>query len=593
VNEAKQILRAKYRLIRWTVTIILIAAACYRFINIGFAELQQWDEGIYAIRTLHVLEFDQVWYQWGTLLEGTYYSGHPPLYVWSSAVWVTLIGNTSAAFRLTSAIAVACSLWFLVVLLKRYSNILYAGIALAFIAFSPLITFYSRQGQLNVTLMMFMLLTLLCYEISARKRKRSLLIPAGIFLGLALMTKLLHALAIPGALFLSGLLLYRNDRGRMLTDALIMFAVSLPLWLPWMLGFAAFAGDGDAHSLFSFSMPLGNVLQGVEGSVKETGKLFYLNQLLVQFSFLFPFAVYGLINSLRNKSRQFSFFIAVFLLSYLGVLHILTSSFIVYLIPLFPAILLMAVLGMKSATKGTAKTQLVLGIAAYSSWLWGLSQPLRTTVKRSITAQFSAVEATSTELLIASILAAILSLGIIYLYLLYKQRRINSLYTIVVPAGLLLIMAITTVHKTFVVEPIAKNDGANELTKTIKELEADKIFLVSNADNPQFNYYMMRNFQMPGSPSDSLYTRLEPAKLGSLQIAGRIFGEAATKRILVVVNMDGVLSGSYTVAKVLPASHFIVMRSQGYVLAIVELKPKLREPSLDDESSTRNPYLSI
>ena len=87
-----------------TYAIALAAVALMRFVNLGFLDLQAWDEALYAVRAETIAQFGAILDQTPFSIGGLYSSLHPPLYVWLTSVSFLLFGVTEFAARFFSAI---------------------------------------------------------------------------------------------------------------------------------------------------------------------------------------------------------------------------------------------------------------------------------------------------------------------------------------------------------------------------------------------------------------------------------------------------------------------------------------------------------
>src|SRR3972149_5023847 len=91
---------------------ILLFVCGLRFVNLGFGEIQEWDEALYAVRAKAIVQLgdwptkdltgwlDQTAYSVG----GLYSAAHPPLYIWLTAITYRLFGITEFTTRLWAAV---------------------------------------------------------------------------------------------------------------------------------------------------------------------------------------------------------------------------------------------------------------------------------------------------------------------------------------------------------------------------------------------------------------------------------------------------------------------------------------------------------
>ena len=545
---------------------VLGVLALYRFAGLATGEMQQWDEAIYALRAQTILSFGALWDQSAFMLSGTYYSAHPPLYVWCSTALLLLFGDGLWVYRLTSAVAAAL----LVPLVYRLSRLLQSPlrsvVTAGLFAVLPLPAIYSRLGQLDLLLTLCMTAALYFALRSLRVGHTTDTLLAGISLGAALMTKLLFALSVPAAVALSALLLTDPRRRRALRVAVAMVLISLPLWMPWAWSFAATHGGG-AGFLFSPSLPLGATFAGLEGSAKDTGALYYLNQLVVNLSALFPFAVYSLWHALRRTAGAGWTLTAATILLILAALWVMRSSFEVYLIPILPLLLLHAVRGVGLLRRADRRTLLAYALAAALCLPWSLFHSWREAVKQLLRAIAGAP--LSGEAVIESLLLAVAAASALAaVWMLYRRNGLRALFSLPITGTALLVLAASTVVRLAFTAPSAPVDGAEQAAAAVRGSNAKRIFLIGNGDNPQLTFYF-HGADIGWSEKERLrFERLEPRTLGVAGIRARIAARIRKGPVAVLIETDEIAQGAYERAHdVLPAGVRLRMKSGRYLVA--------------------------
>ena len=562
----RAILRA---VVRWRVP-ILAFMALYRLIGLSFSEMQQWDEAIYALRTQCVLRFGAVWDQSGEMLSGLYYSVHPPLYVWLSTASVLLFGDALWVYRLPSALAAAL----LVPLIYRFSRAaLTPGRALVtagLFAFAPLPTFFSRQGQLDLLLTLCMMAALWFAMRAMRGGRSGDAVLAGLALGAALMTKFGFALVVPATVAVSGLLLTPRIRARALRTTVIMILISLPLWLPWTWWMTVVHGDGDPLWFFSSSLPLGATWSGAEGSAKDTGGLYYLNQLIVQLSVFFPFAVLFLRDALFVRRRVQWTVPAAYVLLTLAAVWMMGSSFAVYLIPVLPVLFFAGVRGITIARRSSRFTMLAVSVVAILSLAWSVSHDWRIAVKellRVVTGAPFPADALAPLLLLAG--ASLL--GLLLVWLLHRRRRLRAWLSLPSMMTAVLLLAIVTMWDIWFVHPAAHLDGAARTAAAARASDAEHVMLIGNGDNPQLTWYL-DGADIGWEIGEQLrYERLEPHTLGVDAIRAHAAQYDATGRVLMIIERDEITQGIYRRPQdVMPPGITIRLETKRYFVAAGE-----------------------
>jgi 4-amino-4-deoxy-L-arabinose transferase-like glycosyltransferase len=571
-REKARFWRAALRqLVRFRVPLLALMAL-YRFVGLSFGEMQQWDEAIYALRVQTVLQFGDVLDQSPNMLSGLYYAVHPPLYVWCSTALVMLLGDATWVYRLTSALA-AAALVPLVYHIARSSGTAGRALAVAgLFAFAPLPTFFSRQGQLDMLLALGMLGALYFAWKSVRSGRAGDTFLAGMALGAALLTKFAFALSVPAAVLLSAVLAPPFRRRRILRVAFLMTLLSLPLWLPWFAVMTARHGGGDLLWLFSPSLPLGATFHGMEGSAKDTGMLFYFNQLVIHVSLLLPFAVVGAWEVLRPTQRPslphrgMLPLAAVFVLLHMAALLFMRSSFTVYLIPAVPLLFYLAAHGLALTRRAGRRPALAMTSAAMLCLAWSLFPAGRVAVKETLGAlRRGTLPAEGGTALLA--LAGTAAAGLLIAWLLYRRGRLRPLLTQPLLYAAVAVLAVTTTLRIWTQHPRAYVDGAAEAVAALKALDADRVLLVGNGDNPQLTWYL-RGADIGWVPGEERrYQRLEPHALGAEGIRDRAARIADTARVAMLIERDEITAGVYRAPRdVMPADFRVLHKTRRYVV---------------------------
>ncbi len=540
------------RLLRHRTALLLVLAA-YRFAGLGFGEMQQWDESIYALRAQVILQFGAVWDQSAFMLGGAYYSAHPPLYVWCSTAFLLIFGEQLWVYRLTSAVAAAL----LVPLIYRLSRMALPTLpslaVTGLFTFAPLPAVFSRLGQLDMLLTLGMTAALY-FAVRALRGGRSVdTLLAGCALGMALLTKLFFALSVPAAVALSAAFLPQPQRSRALRTAVLMTAISLPFWLPWAWSFAAAHGNGIGF-LFSSALPLGATFAGIEGTAKDTGSMYYLNQLVVNLSLLFPFALLSMWRSLFPPRRALWIAATCVILVTLAALLLMRSSFEVYLIPILPLLFLHAVRGVALLRRAERGPMLAIALAGALCLAWSLLHPLRAAVKDLLRGIGGApLPGGTVGAAIALLLCALAALAGVWL--LYRRGRLRGVLSLPLTASMLLVLAIATCARIWIFVPAASDDGAEEAAAAVRSSDAARVFLIGNGDNPQLTFYL-RGADIGWVERERLrYDRLEPRVVGVDGIRARIAAAQRRGSAAVLIERDEIDQGAYrAVRDILPPS---------------------------------------
>ncbi len=263
------------------------------------------------------------------------------------------------AARLPIAILGALTCVFLFIFLNSLFSFKIASLAAVILTFSPFHIAASRMAHQDVALGLFIMISLFVYFLGEQKNKNWLKIVAGMFFGLAFLTKVI-ALLIPLIIFIWKILTYifKNKKKSFEHENIFTYTDLIVLIIGVGMFFLLYPNMWD-NALHSFTIHL---LQNFsKEAVKDDhffkgentyGKvpLFYAYSLFMRIPILILFAfligiVTSVINFLKNKKRALNLFILLcfflLLFSFMGVSKVQER----YLIPIWQFISLFAALG--------------------------------------------------------------------------------------------------------------------------------------------------------------------------------------------------------------------------------------------------------
>lgn len=516
---------------------IVAALALVRFIGLGFGEMQAWDEALYALRSMGVLLFGAVWDQSALLPDGAYYAAHPPLYVWVSVLWTQLFGTEVWVFRLTSAIAAALIVVVLYRVLARRMSVTDALLAAAFFAASPLAMFYSRQGQLDLLLALFMFLAVLGAARHARTGAIAPLAGAVLALGAALMTKTLFAFIVPAGLLLAGFRAEGAVRRRLIVAAVLTPILSMPLWLPWLWSWIGTHAGGDLFALFEGRTPLARTLAGGEGVAKASGAFYYLNQLVVELSVLFPLFAVGLVRAALGREGATITVLAAVSAVHLFVVHLPASAFAVYLLPLLPLACIIAVHVLRRVPDWDPLEQSVTFGAMLLAALWSASTVLRASV-RDLVAALARLESPAAGDIAAVVGLAAAAAAAVLLVIVLHRRELVDRAVRRLALGVTAVIGIATLTQIWFVDPVACTDGAAAIAARVQELPVRNIAMVGDGENPQLTWYLGGRDAGWISHDERRYLRLQPRLRGVAGVRGVLARMRTTGAVGVILEKD-------------------------------------------------------
>jgi len=307
------------------------------FVGLGKNHLVPWDEAIYAKIAKNMVESGEYMVQkWHT---SNPWFEKPPLYMWLAGGFMKLLGYTSLAARLPSAIFGLAT----VVLVYLFGS-KKLGSFVGFISSLILLTtvhflYYSRASMLDVTTTFFVTSSLVSYYLGKEKDKILLFGLSGVLLGLAVMTKgVVGFLPLPIIGLYEIYLLATSQQkfsGRLVFNLAILFTSSVIVFLPWHLamyrrfGFAFFQNYIGYH-----------VLERAIHSIEDKGRPFWWYFIVMKVSMriwfvvLIPAFFYGIVKSVK-KNKEAAFLIIWFSLT-LIFFSLAKSKLVWYILPVYP-----------------------------------------------------------------------------------------------------------------------------------------------------------------------------------------------------------------------------------------------------------------
>ena len=469
---------------------ILVIVALLRFVNLGFLDLQAWDEAIYAVRAEGILRFGGFLDQTPFAIGGLYSSFHPPLYVWLTSLSFALFGVTEFAARFFSAFFGGLTILVIYRIGRNLQSKHLGFLAAMIYALNPFVTVFARQGQFDTTLVFFLSLCILLYQrMEADNRVRSALL-AGLALGLALMTKLFVGLGVPLAYVLWRMLIPKGSQRSPWSLFVISLGVSFIVAAPWHIYMTLTQGAGDPLFFLQASSILDRSLHGIEGNAKPLEGLYYVNQLVVLFSFGVIWFGYGLYRIFKTRDPQW-LLLASWFTVYFVVFTLMRTKLDFYLLPmLVPASLISGRIILES--RGGVHSEKVIAwliLGTGISVAWASSQTWRYLVKYALARISHAGLPGAQELLAILPFLLLLTSLIILLSYIYRAGKLDQVRS-VLPTLILVPLFILTFYNIVWNDRYRYKDGASELARFVDQREPSVLVVAGFDRNPQLSFYL-------------------------------------------------------------------------------------------------------
>lgn len=255
---------------------VLIISSLIVFFNISTAEIQPWDEGLYAIRSRAIIQnnawLDQT--QWA--VGGLYSASYPPLIPIALSLSIKLFGESTFAIRFFSAF---CSILTLTTFFLYFSRKYSIPIVFLF-TINLLLSFhwlyYSRQGMTEIPLVCFTFLTIIFAQLHCDSQTAVQRIVYGVTLTfvffIALMTK--PVVSLTPLIFLIALFI-KKEKLKLYSVA-PYFLLGLILATPWFVFMTLRYGNEFASVLLPKQLVL-----PIEENIQKLSIFYYANQLLI------------------------------------------------------------------------------------------------------------------------------------------------------------------------------------------------------------------------------------------------------------------------------------------------------------------------
>ncbi|MFQ5797798.1 MAG: ArnT family glycosyltransferase [Bacteroidota bacterium] len=483
---------------------IVIVVALLRFVNLGYLDLQPYDESTYAIRAQTVLKFGDWLDQTPHGIDGAYSSSHPPLYVWLTALAYKVFGVNEFSARFFSAVFGACTIVLVYFFGTRLFSHTTGFIAALFLGLNPFYTFWTRQGQFDVALVFFLTLGAYLYLLSLDSTKPwRYFLAAGAAIGLGLMTKLFVCLIFPFVALAAMLVFDRVRWARHVQAIIVSTAVAFVIALPWHAMMTIRYGDGDPLYFLTVTHMVGLRLGGngatlnetfrfIEESFKPLGPLYFPNQLIVTIPYAILLSLYGFWKVVRHRGSFAEFFLLLWFAIYFLIITAIRMKLAVYILPLFVPISLLAAHVVERMTKQEIprKAHLLLLVLTVISIGWSLKHEWRIAAKNLITSLAQLQMPSIPDLYAVGLFLLLSAFAILVLYELQSRQHSQRWLSVRLPSLMLVPLVLVFLFSVAILDRFRHDDGANGLAQFLKQRSYSELYIVGGVRNPQLSYYL-------------------------------------------------------------------------------------------------------
>ncbi len=467
----------------------LYAVALGRFLNLGFLDLQAWDEALYAVRSVGILQFGGILDQTTFSIGGLYSSLHPPLCVWLTSVSFLVFGVTEFAVRFFSAVFGGLTLMVIYKIGKELQSPKVGFIAAMLFGLNPFVSFYARQGQFDAALVFFLslsILYLLRYEAQGGVHNAFL---GGLAIGAALMTKLFVAFGIPLTYFFWKAAT-REDKEPLWKPLAVSLGMALLVSAPWHVYMTIVRGFGNPLFLLDASAVIERSVSGVEGNVKPLEIFYYVNQFFVLFPLGAVWCIVGMYRVFRRRDRAW-LLLAIWFTVFFFVFTLMRTKLAVYLLPMLVPASLIAAYSLAAIGDGLLSKRLTAICLAITgiAFTWASSQSWRTATKSMATEIFHARLPSQAESMTYLPFPVILCCVLLIAYTLYRREDFPR-FSRFIPSIIILPAFVISFYTIAAVDQFEYRDGARDLVEFIAEHQPTVLVVAGFDRNPQLTFYL-------------------------------------------------------------------------------------------------------
>lgn len=457
--------------------LVLVALVPLFFLQLGSAEIQPWDEALYAIRARACLEHGAWLDQSGFAVGDLYSAAHPPLAVWCIAVSYSAFGVSEWSTRLPSALAGVGLIVWLFFFLRRRVSFIAALAGIASLATATHFLSYARAGQLDMVQLFFTTGAFIFFMRHVESERTSDAVWSGMLLGLSLLAKIVVSLMAASFWFLFFIVTLR----RRWKSLLIVVSLALIVAAPWYL-FMASVHENFFQHLFSAVYTI-----SASGYHPTAVRPFwyYFNQLFIALPML-PFAFVAMRSDPTVKPLGI---IATFwCVGSLLILTLIATKMLHFTLHLLVPASIVIALGVQQLSALPTHRLAFFSGATTIAIAWSFSEDIRIAARSLSLAHLDAM----TIWCVAIILIA----GVAIALLAWKQKiRTDSTRTQIVVAASAMLLFFSALHTLVYVFPQNAQSGGKAVAEFLKNKPIRHLVIVHRATRyseyqPQLAFYL-------------------------------------------------------------------------------------------------------
>lgn len=537
---------------RWGVILLLLFLCVVKIPPMFMADIQPWDEGLYATRVNSIHINGDFWEQASHSI-GRFESGsHPPLFIWIGYFTTSIFGTDEVIFKLIPFIfGLLC-----VLLIIRLGELLYnfeTGFLSAMIfSATYLFTVYAKRFQFDIAVAFFILLAFYFTLYYIQKNNKSYLYLSGVAFGLCLMTKSLVGFFIPMILFGFYILTFRKQKVLKFSDLVVISGIGLLIALPWHIFMIMKYGQEFVNVLFGFHI-IERATGNIGGNVRPSGVFYYFSILMnnIPFGLIIFYLLLKDLNSFKALEWK-KIFLWVWFLTGFVIISLFNTKIETYLIPfIIPAGILLTVFFL-GERKPSSKELFILSALFIVNVFWYLTPSFRNEIKSFVMTPTG-----------AGISAGICILVIAGLYFFSKSSRgkinLKNVYIYIVA----IFFVGANIFHLFNISMFEDGFKLAEIKTLSEKSGRDKLVYISSEYefSPQFTYYF--DGMDIGWKGKYDFTMLD-LKNGTESIKNVLSG-LDKEQYIIIVERDNINTGEYYSTELfIPPGAKLIKKTHGF-----------------------------
>jgi 4-amino-4-deoxy-L-arabinose transferase-like glycosyltransferase len=465
---------------RWGVILLLLFLCMAKIPAMLTADIQPWDEGMYAARvnSIHVNGdfFDQTMYSVGGFESGV----HPPLFIWLGYGVTSVFGQDEFVFKMIAFVFGLLCVVFIIKLGELIHSFEAGFLSAMIFSATYAFTVYAKRFQFDIAITFLFLLCFYLLMLYIERRQRKYFYWSAVMFGLCLMTKSLFGLFIPAIVFVFYVVSKHGERKINFSDIVILGLIGVTIAMPWHVYMYMKHGSEFTDYLLGFHL-LKRATEGIGGNEKPSGVFYYFSILMnnIPFALVVFYVMIRDVMRFRSVDRKRIFLWVWFICGFV-VISVFTTKIDTYLMPfLIPVCVLMTLYFFEKRERSRDEV-FIVGMLVIVNLFWYLTPGIRNDIKAYVMTGIGAGATLATVLLIAG--------GMFFL-----SRKISPVsdlkraYTFVV----IIFFMVANIYYAFNVSAFEDGFKLAEITQISRDSGRHELIYISNEYemNPQFSYY--------------------------------------------------------------------------------------------------------